>query len=509
MYQCVKQAACQKDCADSSGKLHVTEPKVSLELLCPFSQYLISVSADDGPSSNLIFGTKIAEPVEAPEPSETPAVRTNTSLIVFWDQPDVCSGSLNNYVYQLYKANSSQVLKTGSTVNTNATFDNLHVSTDYRVLVFVNTSFGKINNNRYLEINVSTSATVPDKVQNLTVYKQGRHLLGLRWAQPVNTYGPIVSFTVKYGHAKDTNYKMEKIKPISCTAWPHLFCYTVTRLQADRLYKISVSARNSEVDADGDLAEVTGITKEKAPGPPENITLLNITSDSVSVQWSYPWLANGVVRSFLVSIEETEQFEEENCCQIYPLNEVTITDELEHYTTEVTGLHAASTYVVSISAKTVAFGPSQTITIHTRPPPLPILQLPNIVGNAFDTLDWEPLTQNFVNKSDIYKSLIKGSLVLIASDDIKVNSTGIKDEKLNEALKSLMPSKVYYLAAEYASSETEVHLGTGEDADGKWGEIHNPPLQANITYVLVVVQITEYCGVYNTDIALSAPFCAK
>lgn len=74
---------------------------------------------------------------------------------------------------------------------------------------------------------------------------------------------------------------------------------------------------------------------------------------------------------------------------------------------QISGLRAASTYVVSISAKTVAFGPSQTITVHTLPPPLPITDVPNVVVSTLDTLAWQPLNQNVFNNSDIYKPLRK------------------------------------------------------------------------------------------------------
>lgn len=74
---------------------------------------------------------------------------------------------------------------------------------------------------------------------------------------------------------------------------------------------------------------------------------------------------------------------------------------------QVSGLHAASTYVVSVSAKTVALGPSQIITVHTRPPPLSIVQLPNVVVETEDSWTWQPQQSNYVNNSDFYKPLVK------------------------------------------------------------------------------------------------------
>lgn len=55
----------------------------------------------------------------------------------------------------------------------------------------------------------------------------------------------------------------------------------------------------------------------------------------MTVQWDYPFVANGIIRSFVLNIEETDQFEVEKCCEIYPLTEITIIDERKHYVAEV------------------------------------------------------------------------------------------------------------------------------------------------------------------------------
>lgn len=60
-----------------------------------------------------------------------------------------------------------------------------------------------------------------------------------------------------------------------------------------------------------------------------------MTSTTVSVQWDYPFVANGIIRSFLLNIEETDQFEVEKCCEVYPLTEIPIIGERKHYVTEV------------------------------------------------------------------------------------------------------------------------------------------------------------------------------
>lgn len=81
--------------------------------------------------------------------------------------------------------------------------------------------------------------TVPTRVNDLTVYKRSRYLLGLQWAKPNITYGDLASFTIKYGVGKPTNNIT--VEPKQCLAWPDLYCYTLQGLTADQLYIITVS----------------------------------------------------------------------------------------------------------------------------------------------------------------------------------------------------------------------------------------------------------------------------
>lgn len=77
----------------------------------------------------------------------------------------------------------------------------------------------------------------------------------------------------------------------------------------------------------------------------------------------------------------------------------------------MSGLHPASTYTVSVSGKTVGFGPSQTVTAATRPP-VTILQPPIVIVDEDEGLveegKWLPQTRlPEVNNSQVYSSLVK------------------------------------------------------------------------------------------------------
>lgn len=80
---------------------------------------------------------------------------------------------------------------------------------------------------------------VPEAVRNLTVYKRGRSMLGLRWAEPRTLYGKLKSFTVQYSLGKEAT--SVTVEPTQCTVWPQLYCHTLENLKSNRKYNVMVS----------------------------------------------------------------------------------------------------------------------------------------------------------------------------------------------------------------------------------------------------------------------------
>lgn len=74
---------------------------------------------------------------------------------------------------------------------------------------------------------------------------------------------------------------------------------------------------------------------------------------------------------------------------------------------QISGLHPASVYVVSVSAKTAWFGPGQSIKVHTKPPALHVNCLPNITVPTNDTIMWIPQADGYVSgNAGLYEELI-------------------------------------------------------------------------------------------------------
>ncbi|XP_054268642.1 uncharacterized protein LOC128990330 [Macrosteles quadrilineatus] len=521
LYECVDRPACSPGCQNvNRGQLTQDGTSITLSPLLPFTEYKVTVRAIGGADSSIFVGTTKVVPTEVPSVTvgtQRPR-RTNTSVTVFWDQTSVCTGYLLGYNYQLTKESEGlDILASGFTKNTNVSFHNLTASSEYTVKVFVHTVAGW-NPLSFLTIHINTSATVPEAVRNLTIYKRGRGMLGLRWAEPKAIYGQLKSFTLTHSLGPDVQTHI--VEPAHCIVWPELYCHTLEGLKSNKRYTVTVSARNLEVSEDGELATVMGITKESTPMAPVNLTLINSTSTSLVVQWGHPELANGILRSFLVSIEETEKYDQDSCCQVYPLVETSVKEETQKYEAEVSGLHPASTYYVSVNAKTVGMGPSQSLVASTAPPNLPLTILPSVVVPTADQTpfavgtssenSWLPQDKlQEVNNSQIYTPLIKTHLILAVlsnSSSITPSESGISDPKLDSLLRQKI-GKPFYFTNEFTQDEEEeifLTFDVPNDIESTWG--YPVPLPRPAEYKIAATQVLEYNGVYNVDIRYSPTF---
>ncbi|XP_069681400.1 uncharacterized protein [Periplaneta americana] len=515
-YQCLKLFACsEKNCSHSKGQMEVATTTATLRDLLPHAQYSVNVAAlaaKWGPAAYIWAVTDIAEPEVAPDPSPSSAAiqRTNTSFTVQWEPPQDCSnlnGYPTGYKYQLFLHSNSTLLKEGSTDLTTVTFTDLVPHTQYIVKVFLETSKGW-SANHSLAIPVQTRATTPDVVEGLTVYKRGRRTLGVRWAPPKMTYGDIESFTISYKKESDRSAMSKVLKQTPCVAWPHLFCHTINNLTPDSKYVVHVQARNVEVAVDGETASVVAVTKEAAPEVPSYVRIESQSQTDLTIEWGIPNILNGVLRSFLVNLEETDSFNVTDCCQYFPIQEVAVQAEKANYSLQITDLKPASTYIISMTAKTVALSPAVTLTAHTRPPVPP---MDNLIEMSEDYNQLSNTPEVVVHPSQTYKDLITVYLMLVLpqESEVEANAT-VWNSWLSRELE-VLTNGTFYIAAEFQPSDLEnsTTFRIGSDSEiraGKWGVVQNPALEEGTKYRIGFVVVLEYCGVLNIGYTESPDF---
>lgn len=533
-YKCMKLLACSKeDCSNSEGKIEVKSNCVELRELLPHAQYSVSVAALAGvwgPEANILAVTEMTEPGVPPDSSSATVQKTNTSFTVQWEPPHNCSrlnGYLYGYRYQLLRHNDSKTITQGNTTATAAAFKDLKPHTQYTVKVFLYTAFGW-SAAHPLSIPVQTMATTPDIVEELTVYKRGRRMLGIRWASPKMTYGDIESFTISYQGESAGSPMSKVLQPTPCAAWPNRFCHTINNLIPDTKYTVLVRARNVAIAEDGVPASVSAVTKESSPEPPPYVRIESQSQTDLAIEWGLPNILNGVLRSFLVNVEETDSFNATDCCQYFPIQEVAVQTEQASYRILVTDLKPASTYTISVTAKTVTLSQAVMLTAHTSPPLPPMDNLIEMSehsdvlpttyepdGNSIQPTSAENLVDNpenlhrlsatpefVIHPSPVYETLISGYLVVVLPQEsqIELNAT-IWNPWLSQKVE-ILTNSTFYIAAEFKhidlKNSTSFVIGTGSDPQpGKWGIVQNPALKKGMYYRIGLLAVLEYCGILN------------
>ncbi|XP_021936972.1 uncharacterized protein LOC110838250 isoform X1 [Zootermopsis nevadensis] len=453
-YQCKKLLACHSEnCSHSAGQVEVKNTSTVLRGLLSHAQYSVSVvalSGSWGPASYVLAVTDMTVPGVTPATNFTSAIvqRTNSSFTIQWEPPQNCTyanGYLYEYRYELVSVHNSQHILEGMTHLTTVTLTNLTPHTQYMVKVFLVNSKGW-SSSHPLEIHVQTRATTPDHVEQLMVYKKSRWMLGVRWAAPKHMFGSLESFIITY-QAVGLNTMKSVIEPLSCVAWPHLYCHTANNLKQDTEYTVLVQAQNSEVDEAGESSSVTAVTKETAPLSPSFIRVVSQSQTNLTIEVGLPDMVNGKLRSFLVYVEETDSFNSTECCQYFPVQEVAVQVEKSSYNIEFTGLRPASTYAVSVSAKTVSLGPAVSITAHTRPP---VPSMDDMIEIPDNSSYLSGSLTVFLHPSTMYQDLISGCLLLVLpqSSEVEIPKTLIFDEWLTQEVNN-RSNGTYYFSAEF------------------------------------------------------------
>ncbi|KAK7870785.1 hypothetical protein R5R35_005450 [Gryllus longicercus] len=508
-YQCIRLLACEESCTRDAKEIRVAANQnyADLEVLRPHAQYYISVAAKSGisgPYTSFKAVTQDTAPDAAPEMSETPILTsTNATISVQWLPLKSCTflnGYLVGYGYTLYSENRT-VVATGNTTNTHIAFDNLTPQASYSVHIYA-ISTGDWSRDKQLIINASTAASVPDAVQNLSIYKRGRRVIGVRWAQPINTYGELESFSVSYCPSNDCNNAVTKRVPaVPCIPWPELFCHSISSLSPNTQYSVSVRARNILVSEYGEVVTVKTVTSENVPEAPTSLFVSSRTSDSVTLKWGPPHIFNGILRSFLINVEQLDSANSSSCCVYSPLLEILVKSEDRYYEHKVTDLMPASKYIISVSAKTISIGPSAFLTVSTSPETPNLTQAPKVLDNNRVNL---PLAEGFPG--------IKGTYLLLVFLPNGNFTSMIWNSEIKEKLCSLVPTNSFYIVEEYNAEdmqssqeeteylEVEIVQGKGP-RNGTIGLLEDPDLPSNFKVGLALV--LDYNGAVSVGFTLA------
>ncbi|XP_062990783.1 phosphatidylinositol phosphatase PTPRQ [Elgaria multicarinata webbii] len=211
----------------------------------------------------------------------------------------------------------------------NIVFDKLEKYTSYLLKITPATEKGPSETHTTI-LHIRTEEDVPDSEPIMTSYKNlSSTSVMLSWDPPALPNGIIISYDLKlHGAERNDSFTISDNSVI------------LKDLSPFTLYSFFASART--VKGLGPYAVLMFSTDESVPlAPPENLTIINYTSNSVRLKWNPSPQPNGVIRRYVFNIFDNS-------------SQTTFYQNISgpHNEADVLGLEPFSIYFISVSAFT-------------------------------------------------------------------------------------------------------------------------------------------------------------
>ncbi|XP_060047347.1 phosphatidylinositol phosphatase PTPRQ isoform X2 [Erinaceus europaeus] len=254
---------------------------------------------------------------------------SSTTINVSWCPPPKPNGLVFYYV-SLSSQQTHQLIRPPLiTYERSAYFDDLEKYTDYILKITPSTEKG-FSSAYTTQLHIKTEEDVPETSPVINTFKNlSSTSVLLAWDPPVKPNGAIISYDLTLQGPNGNQ---------SFVTSDHFLI--LEELSPFTLYSFFAAART--VKGPGPSNILFFYTDESVPlAPPQNLTLINYTSDSVWLKWSPSPVPGGFVKVYSFKIHEHE-------------TDTVLYKNISGYQTEVklVGLKPVSTYSVSISAFT-------------------------------------------------------------------------------------------------------------------------------------------------------------
>uniref|UniRef100_A0A8D0PDV3 Phosphatidylinositol phosphatase PTPRQ n=1 Tax=Sus scrofa TaxID=9823 RepID=A0A8D0PDV3_PIG len=305
-----------------------------IDKLAIFSYYTFWVTA----STSVGNGNKSSDIVQVYTDQDTPEglvgnltyeSMSSTAVNVSWGPPSQPNGLVFYYVSLSSEQTPRHVRPLLVTYERSVYFDNLEKYTDYILEITPSTEKG-FSDTYTAQLHIKTEEDVPETSPIINTFKNlSSTSVLLSWDPPVKPNGAIISYDLtlqgpreNYSFVTSDNYLiLEELSPFT-------------------LYSFFAAART--IKGLGPSSVLLFYTDESVPlAPPQNLTLINYTSDLVWLKWSPSPIPGGIVKLYSLKIHEHETD------TIFYKNISGLQTEAQ-----VVGLEPVSTYSVSISAFT-------------------------------------------------------------------------------------------------------------------------------------------------------------
>uniref|UniRef100_A0A3B5QTL2 Protein tyrosine phosphatase receptor type Q n=1 Tax=Xiphophorus maculatus TaxID=8083 RepID=A0A3B5QTL2_XIPMA len=270
--------------------MNTTSNRVTLTSLKPFSFYNVSVRAytryGNGNQTSMTLNLLSGEDVPGSPPYGLSYESISPSEVnVSWYAPLQPNGVVTHYSLELW--NSTHHLNLTSPANS------LHIThlrkyTQYRIVVQAHTRAGPGNYSSE-PLNITTLEDAPDTPpQFLQARKLSDYEVELSWEPPHNANSEIFYYIVRVW-----NETAETWQNVTETS-------VVINVDSESRYNASVSSWTRLGDG-GVLISISFSTTEAEPfDPPQNVTVVNVTTSSVTLMWQPPTEPNGIIVHYTI-----------------------------------------------------------------------------------------------------------------------------------------------------------------------------------------------------------------
>ncbi|KAL1452397.1 hypothetical protein WDU94_006633 [Cyamophila willieti] len=489
-----------------------SQTSYSLELndLEANSQYELFVTADIDQNinhNNKSFITFSKAPNAIPTILQDKLKINNESAQLYWsDFSSSCqhmNGNFKAYRIELYnKQNLSE--NVFITRENQITITGLNPETKYDVKIrFLNhVGFSSL----YQEISFQTKQTSVFFIRDLTAFKKGADLIGLRWKCVDNNF--IINSGINIYLQTDIWNKTitlsDNLSTFQCKAWPGFMCFDVTELMSNIKYTIKIKA----FPEGSESKTIQAVTKENAPTPVSDIKA-ECTNTSMTVSWRIPNLLNGILRKFVLELEHLSSFDEFECCQNILVVNYTVSMEEETYSYTLQNIKPASSYQISIRPFTKSFGPITSQIIDTPPLPIPLRMKPQIKLNSVNIQLFKEENQKTSETEN--DELISETLVIVQEFIENANVKYHESERFINDMSRVLASNTWWLTHICAANDDKcsVDLNVDEYQTSTvpyYGQVVRKRLERNRRYRTAVVQVNKYLSARSYTVALSEYF---
>uniref|UniRef100_Q05546-2 Isoform 2 of Tenascin-R n=1 Tax=Rattus norvegicus TaxID=10116 RepID=Q05546-2 len=238
----------------------------SVQALRPGSRYEVSISAVRGTNESDASSTQFTTEIDAPKNLRVGS-RTATSLDLEWDNSEAEAQEYKVVYSTLAGEQYHEVLvPKGIGPTTKTTLTDLVPGTEYGV------GISAVMNSKQSIPATMNARTELDSPRDLMVTASSETSISLIWTKasgPIDHYR--ITFTPSSGISSEVTVPRDRTS------------YTLTDLEPGAEYIISITAeRGRQQSLESTVDAFTGID------PPKNITISNVTKDSLTVSWSPP-----------------------------------------------------------------------------------------------------------------------------------------------------------------------------------------------------------------------------